>query len=155
MKNNFKILTISLIAFAVGMTAGNYAISEVPANFKVAVVDVQKVVTSSAQVKALKEEQKTKTQELTKFIETAKANLDKQTDAKKKKNLENKYNKEFQEKRQNIAKSYETKLLAIDKDITDIINAKAKENGYDLVLAKGAVLSGGTDITAEISKAVK
>ena len=31
----------------------------------------------------------------------------------------------------------------------------AKENGYDLVLAKGAVLSGGTDITAEISKAVK
>ena len=54
-----------------------------------------------------------------------------------------------------MAKNYETKLLAIDKNITDTINAKAKENGYDLVLAKGAVLSGGTDITAEISKAVK
>ena len=72
MKNNFKILTISLVAFAIGLTAGNYAISDVPANFKVAVVDVQKVVASSAQVKALKEEQKKKSQDLAKFIETAK-----------------------------------------------------------------------------------
>ena len=155
MKNNFKILTISLVAFAIGLTAGNYAISDVPANFKVAVVDVQKVVASSAQVKALKEEQKKKSQDLAKFIETAKTNIDKEKDDKKKAALEKKYNKEFQAKRQDIAKNYETKLLAIDKNITETINANAKTNGYDLVLAKGAVLSGGTDITAEISKAVK
>ena len=43
----------------------------------------------------------------------------------------------------------------IDKNITETINSNAKANGYDLVLAKGAVLSGGTDITAEISKVVK
>ena len=155
MKNNFKILTISLVAFAIGLTAGNYAISDVPANFKVAVVDVQKVVASSAQVKALKEEQKKKSQDLAKFIETAKTNIDKEKDDKKKAALEKKYNKEFQAKRQDIAKNYETKLLAIDKNITETINANAKANGYDLVLAKGAVLSGGTDITSEISKAVK
>ena len=155
MKNNFKILTISLIAFGIGLTAGNYAISDVPANFKVAVVDVQKVVASSAQVKALKEEQKKKSQDLAKFIETAKTNIDKEKDDKKKVALEKKYNKEFQTKRQDIAKNYETKLLAIDKNITETINSNAKANGYDLVLAKGAVLSGGTDITAEISKVVK
>ncbi len=155
MKNKLRILTISLVAFAIGLTAGNYAISDVPTNFKVAVVDVQKVVASSAQVKALKEEQKNKSQDLAKFIETAKANLDKEKDTKKKAALEKKYNKEFQTKRQDIAKNYETKLLAIDKNITNIINASAKDNGYDLVLAKGAVLSGGTDITDEISKAVK
>lgn len=155
MKNNFKILTISLVAFAIGLTAGNYAISDVPANFKVAVVDVQKVVASSAQVKALKEEQKKKSQDLAKFIETAKTNIDKEKDDKKKAALEKKYNKEFQTKRLDIAKNYETKLLAIDKNITETINANAKANGYDLVLAKGAVLSGGTDITAEISKVVK
>lgn len=155
MKNNFKILTISLVAFAIGLTAGNYAISDVPANFKVAVVDVQKVVASSAQVKALKEEQKKKSQDLAKFIETAKTNIDKEKDDKKKAALEKKYNKEFQAKRQDIARNYETKLLAIDKNITETINANAKTNGYDLVLAKGAVLSGGTDITSEISKAVK
>lgn len=155
MKNNFKILTISLVAFVIGLTAGNYAISDVPANFKVAVVDVQKVVASSAQVKSLKEEQKKKSQDLAKFIETAKTNIDKEKDDKKKAALEKKYNKEFQTKRLDIAKNYETKLLAIDKNITETINANAKANGYDLVLAKGAVLSGGTDITAEISKVVK
>ena len=64
MKNNFKILAISLVAFAIGLTAGNYAISDVPANFKVAIVDVPKVVASSAQVKALKEEHKKRQDEL-------------------------------------------------------------------------------------------
>ena len=155
MKNGLKILTISLVAFVIGMTAGNYAISDVPTNFKVAIVDVQKVVASSGQVKALKEEHKKKTQELTKFIDTAKTSIDKEKDTKKRQALENKYNKEFQEKRKAIAKNYETKLLAIDKNITETIDKNAKENGYDLVLAKGAVLSGGTDITNEIAKAVK
>ena len=155
MKNSLKFLTISLVAFAIGLAAGNYAISDVPSNFKVAVVDVQKVVASSSQVKALKDEQKKKGQELAKFIETAKTNLDKEKDAKKKKTLEEKYNKEFQAKREAIAKNYETKLLAIDKNISSVIDKNAQANGYNLVLAKGVVLSGGTDITDAISKEVK
>lgn len=155
MKNSLKFLTVSLIAFAIGLAAGNYAISDVPSNFKVAVVDVQKVVASSSQVKALKDEQKKKGQELAKFIETAKTNLDKEKDAKKKKALEEKYNKEFQAKRDAIAKNYETKLLAIDKNISSVIDKNAQANGYNLVLAKGVVLSGGTDITDAISKEVK
>ena len=155
MKNNLKFLTVSLVAFAIGLAAGNYAISDVPSNFKVAVVDVQKVVASSSQVKALKDEQKKKGQELAKFIETAKTNLDKEKDAKKKKTLEEKYNKEFQAKREAIAKNYETKLLDIDKNISSVIDKNAQANGYNLVLAKGVVLSGGTDITDAISKEVK
>lgn len=155
MKKGLKFLSVSLVAFAIGLAAGNYAVSDVPSNFKVAVVDVQKVVASSSQVKALKDEQRKKGQELAKFIEIAKTNLDKETDAKKKRALEEKYNKEFQAKREAIAKNYETKLLAIDKDISNAIDSNAKANGYDLILAKGVVLSGGTDITNEISKVVK
>ena len=155
MKNSLKILSVAMVAFGLGLVASNYAMSDVPANFKVAVVDVQKVVANSSQVKALKDEQKTKGQELAKFIETAKTNITKETDEKKKKALEEKYNKEFQTKREAIAKNYETKLLAIDKNISNVIDENAKANGYNLVLAKGVVLSGGTDITAEITKAVK
>lgn len=155
MKINVKILSIALIAFTMGLTAGNYAVSDVPSNFKVAVVDVQKVVASSSQVKALKADQAKKGQELAKFIETAKTAIDKEKDAAKKKALEEKYNKEFQSKRKVIAKDYETKLLAIDKNISSIIDAKAKANGYNLVLAKGVVLSGGTDITDQISSSIK
>ena len=155
MKNNWKILSVTLVAFAIGLTMGNYAISNVPENFKVAVVDVQKVIASSSQVKALKDEQKKKSQELAKFVETAKAALDKEQDDKKRKKLEEKYNKEFQAKREAIAKNYETKLLAIDKNISTVIDESAKASGYNLVLAKGVVLSGGTDITSEIAKQVK
>lgn len=155
MNKKFKFLLVALTSFAIGMSFSNYAISDVPATFKVAVVDVQTVVANSAQVKALKEEQKKKGQELAKFVENAKSNIDKEKDDKKKKALEEKYTKDFQAKREAVAKNYENKLLAIDKNISSVINSKAKANGYDLVLAKGAVLSGGTDITDEISKAVK
>ena len=155
MKNNFKLFVVAVASLAIGLSVSNYAVSNVPATYKVAVVDVSKVVTSSKQVAALKEEQKKKGQELAKFIETAKNNITKETDAKKKKALEEKYNKEFQTKREAIAKNYETKLLAIDKNISTVIDENAKANGYNLVLAKGVVLSGGTDITTEISKAVK
>ena len=68
MKNNIKFLTVALAAFVIGLSAGNYAISDVPANFKVAIVDVQKVVANSSQVKALKDEQSKKSKELAKFI---------------------------------------------------------------------------------------
>ena len=46
-------------------------------------------------------------------------------------------------------------LKLTEEEIKFFIDANAKANGYNLVLAKGAVLSGGTDITDEISKAVK
>ncbi|MBE7704617.1 MAG: OmpH family outer membrane protein [Cyanobacteria bacterium SIG29] len=155
MKKQIKLVTLSVLVFALGMTAGNFAVSDVPANYKVAIVDVQKVVSSSAQVKALKADQKKKGQELAKFIETAKTAIEKEKDTKKREALEQKYNKEFNAKRLEMAKTNEKKLLEIDKNITDLINTKAKEDGYNLVLVKGAVLSGGTDITDEITKAVK
>ena len=58
-------------------------------------------------------------------------------------------------KKEAIAKSYQTKLQAIDKSITATIEAQAKAQGYDIVLAKTSVLYGGQDITAAIAKVVK
>jgi outer membrane protein len=155
MRNNFKFLVIALVAFVIGMSVNNFAVSDVPTTFKVAVIDAQKVILSSSQVKALQEDQKKKAQELSKFIETAKTAINKESDVKKKQALEEKYNKEFQTKRNAMVKSYETKSLEIEKNISSVIDENAKSNGYSLVLAKGAVLSGGTDITEDIIKKVK
>lgn len=52
-------------------------------------------------------------------------------------------------------KVYAKKLADIDKSISATIQTQAKKSGYDLVLAKGIVLYGGNDITAEIQKLVK
>lgn len=155
MKNNFKLFVVAVASLAIGLSVSNYAVSNVPATYKVAVVDVSKVVTSSKQVAALKEEQKKKVADLTKFVQTAKTNISKEKDATKKKALEEKYSKELAAKKSAMEKDYSTKLKAIDKSISDTINAKAKADGYNLVLSKGVVLSGGDDITAAITAALK
>ena len=50
---------------------------------------------------------------------------------------------------------YAAKLKAIDESISAQIAAKAKADGYDVVLSKGIVLYGGKDITDEVAKIIK
>ena len=73
----------------------------------------------------------------------------------KHKKLLKKYNSEFSKKKQELAKNYQTKLQAIDKSITETIATKSKAMGYDMVISKTMVITGGDDITAEIQKIVK
>lgn len=150
-----KLLALLAIAFTLGLSANNFASSKVPANFNVAVVDIQKVVASTPQVEALKIEQKNKLSNLAKFVEDARTNLTKEKNEVKRKTLEDKYNKELNIKKNEIDKEYSQKLSDIDKNITEIVKTKATKEGYDLVLAKSVVLIGGTDITAEIIKELK
>ena len=122
---------------------------------KVAVVDVQKVVAKSAQVKALKKEEEAKRKALADFIKKAGESIKKEQNVEKKKALASKYEKELQAKRDANAKTYSTKLEAIDKSINASIVQQAKAMGYDLVLTKGVVLYGGDDITEAVLKVVK
>ena len=152
MNNKLKFLAISVAAFVIGLSINNFAMSDV--NYNVAVVDVGKVVSSSAQVEALKKEQEAKTKELIAFVEKARKDVEAQKDEKKKKELEEKYNKELRAKKEAMDKNYAEKLAAIDDNISKQIANIAKTGRYDLVLAKGAVLHGGTDITDALVKAV-
>ena len=122
---------------------------------RIAVIDVQAVVTKSAQVQALKKDQQTKMQDLEKWLKTVRADVDKQQTKEGKEKLIKKYDAEFAKKREAIAKNYQTKLKEIDKSITDTIAATAKAKGYDMVITKGVVVYGGEDITADVQKVVK
>ena len=150
MKNGSKI--IMTVALALAMTVGNSAMAAVQ---KVAVVDVPAIVSSSKQVQALKDEQIKKAQELAKWLDTVKADVQKQSSEANKKKLLDKYNAELAKKKEANAKDYAKKLSAIDASISATITAKAKAKGYDLVLTKSNVLYGGDDLTAEIAKEVK
>lgn len=153
MNNKFKFLAVGISAFIIGLSLNNIAVSDVPS--KIAVVDVSSVVNSSSQVQALKKEQQAKAKELMTFIEKARKDVAATTDTKKKQALEDKYNKELNTKRAAMDKNYATKLEAIDKSISAQIANQAKTGGYDIVLAKGVVLYGGSDITDAVKKAVK
>ena len=125
------------------------------ADTKVAVVDIQKIVNSSNQIKALKKEQDAKKKEIAQFIKKAGEEIKKQPDLAKKKALAEKYDKELADKQSANAKTYKAKFEAADKNISDTIANQAKAQGYDVVFAKGVVLYGGDDITESVLKVVK
>ncbi|MFI3300772.1 MAG: OmpH family outer membrane protein [Candidatus Gastranaerophilales bacterium] len=131
------------------------AVAAVEVKTKIAVVDVTKVVNESKEVQAIKKDKEKKTQELMAFIENARKDVAFTTDEKKKEALEKKYNKQLNDKKEAMDKDYANKLNAIDKKISDTINAQAKAAGYDMVLVKGIVLYGGDEITDKVIKALK
>ena len=153
MKSKMKVLVVGLSAFVIGFSVNNFAMSDVPS--KIAVVDVQQVVNASSQVQALKKEQQAKAKDIVAFVEKARKDVAATKDVKKKQALEEKYNKELNNKKAAMDKDYASKLTAIDNTISAKISEQAKAGNYDIVLAKGVVLYGGTDITDAVKKAVK
>lgn len=144
-----KIILLSIISM---MTS--FVLAE-PTTPKIAVVDIQKVVASSSQVKSLEASKEAKNKELTEFIKKAQADVNKQTDQAKKKTLAEQYEKQLATKREALTKDYVTKLKATDANITAQIGKKATEMGYTIVLPKSSVVYGGDDITSTILQVIK
>ena len=121
----------------------------------IAVIDVQAVVMNSKQVQTLKKEQEKKIEDLQKWLTNVKKEIEKQKTDEDKAKVAKKYEAEYVKKQEAMGKDYLEKLKKIDKSINDTIANKAKEKGYNMVIAKNAVIFGGDDITDEIVKAVK
>lgn len=125
------------------------------AECNIAVVDLQRVVDNSAQVKTLKNEHTAKIKELNGIVTKAQEEIAKQTDTKKIVEIQDKYTNQFNNKKAEIDKIYASKLANIETQIQSEIEKKAKADGYDFVFAKSVALYGGKDITNEISGMVK
>lgn len=151
MKKTLSTLVVTMAVLG-GLLSGLPSQAE---DFSVAVIDVPVVVNASAQVQKLKKEQQAKAKEIVQFIEKARKDVASISDAKKKQAAEEKYNKELQAKKEKMDTEYAAKLKAIDESISAQIAAKAKADGYNVVLSKGIVLYGGKDITSEVAKIIK
>ena len=117
----------------------------------IAVVDLQKIVENSSQVKVLKQEHAKKMEELNKIIVNARGAIANESDPAKVLQLEDKYTKEFNTKKEALEKDYNNRLKTIEKSIKDEIAKKAQKDSYEYVFAKSVVLYGGKDITGEIN----
>ncbi len=126
-------------------------VSYAKAEDSVAVVDLQKIVSNSSQVKQLKQEHDKKLDELNKIVVNARGAIANETDNQKIIQLEEKYTKEFNDKKNALESEYNIRLDAIERSIKDEIAKKAKKDNYDYVFAKSVVLYGGKDITNEIN----
>ena len=129
--------------------------SAVIAEDKIAVVDLQKIVSNSSQVKQLKQDHSKKMDELNKIIVNARGEISTQTDPAKILELEEKYTKEINAKKEALEKDYNSKLAAIEKNIKTEVEKKAQKDSYTYVFAKSVVLYGGKDITNELLNSVK
>lgn len=129
--------------------------SAVIAEDKIAVVDLQKIVSNSSQVKQLKQDHSKKMDELNKIIVNARGEISTQTDPAKILELEEKYTKEFNAKKEALEKDYNSKLASIEKNIKTEVEKKAQKDSYNYVFAKSVVLYGGKDITNELLNSVK
>ena len=125
--------------------------SSVFAEDNIAVVDLQKIVSNSSQVKQLKQEHAKKIAELDKIIVNARGEISNEKDPAKVLLLEDKYMKEFNTKREALEKDYSSRLANIVKNIKTEIAQKAQKDKYDYVFAKSVLLYGGKDITDEIN----
>lgn len=125
------------------------------ADSKIAVVDLQELVSNSTQVKQLKQEHNKKISELDKIIVNARGEIANEKDPAKVLLIEDKYMKEFNTKKEALEKDYNNRLSTIEKNIKSEITKKAQKDGYDYVFAKSVVLHGGKDITSELVGNIK
>ena len=140
MKKNVFIIILSLFLTSCYVKAEN----------SIAVVDLQKIVSNSSQVKQLNQEHSKKVAELDKIIVNARGEIANETDSAKIIKIEEKYTNEFNTKKSALEMDYNNKLLSIENNIKNEIAKKAKKDNYDYVFAKSVMLYGGKDITDEI-----
>ena len=95
---------------------------------KVAMVDVQKVVNSSAAVNALKIEHQGKMAELQTWLSNAEKEIEKETVSSKKEKLTKKYQQELNQKQQAVQQAYAQELQKIDTLISEDITKIAAKN---------------------------
>lgn len=146
------VVLIAIAAFVLGAVACCLGCCS---KSKVAVVDIAAIVGQSEQVQALKTEQAAQAQALAQWLQAAQAEVEKQTDAKKKEELLQQYNTEFTQKRDAAAQQYAARLQEVDNSIRQTIVEVAKDKGYKMVVVKEVVIDGGKDITEEVAKVVK
>lgn len=153
MKKSFYIIAVAILAFAIGYSTNNSAVSDTTP--KVAVVDAGAIISNSSSVKSLKAEQEKKVSEMQKTLENARAEIAKESDPAKISELQEKYRKQINDQKLALDNDYNSRMTKIDGEIKAVITEKAKAMNYDLVLPKNIVFFGGDDITDLIAKEIK
>ncbi|MBR1647986.1 MAG: OmpH family outer membrane protein [Alphaproteobacteria bacterium] len=139
-------------ALALGFGAGCFYQST---QNKIAVVDVNKIVAASEQVKEMKANQDAKAKELAAWLQEADNTVKNEKDKAKQDELLQNYKEEFAAKSEEIRTQYAKELQSINDNITATITEEAKKKGYGLVIAKEFTIYGGKNITDEIVNIIK
>ena len=151
MKKKILVSTLIIGAFIAGYSINNIAVSNTNPNYRVAIVDIQRVVANSNEIKILKIEQEKQIQKMQSTINKAREEISKEQNPQKISALEEKYRNEINSQKLALDESYNKKLTAIDSKIKTAVVEKARSMNYNIVLPKNTVLFGGDDITEQVA----
>lgn len=149
-KENIWLVGACALFFIGGYTMNDVAVSF--PRYKVAVVDITKVMEQSKDIKNLKASQDKQLKELENLISKAQNEIVNTKDQNKAIELQTNYSKEIETKRNAIDEEYSKKIVQITSNIKNLISTQAKKTDYNLVLPTGMVISGGDDITDNVIK---
>jgi Skp family chaperone for outer membrane proteins len=117
---------------------------------KIAVVDVQRVVSQSRPVAELRQDVQAQMGSLQQWIEASNTEINNEKSPEEKEALTKQRQEELMQKQQLIQSDYAEKLQKLDADLTATIEKTAKAEGFNITLVKGSVATGGTDITEKV-----
>ncbi len=155
MKKKLLATVLMIGAFAAGYSINNIAVSRTTPDYRVAIVDIQRVVANSNEIKALKIEQEKQIENMQATINKARQEISREKDPAKITVLEEKYRNEINNQKLALDESYNKKLSAIDSKIKTAVVEKARTMNYNIVLPKNTVLFGGDDITDQVATIIK
>ena len=155
MKKKLLATVLMIGAFAAGYSINNIAVSRTTPDYRVAIVDIQRVVANSNEIKALKIEQEKQIENMQATINKARQEISREKDPAKITVLEEKYRNEINNQKLALDESYNKKLSAIDSKIKTAVVEKARTMNYNIVLPKNTVLFGGDDITDQVETIIK
>lgn len=122
---------------------------------KFAVVNLNRVVSVSRDIAALRSVRETQIADLKKMTDSANEKIKTVSKEEDKKKLTQEYMEEIQAKKADYDKTYAAALQASDQKLTAVINSVAEKEGLDVVLNKSSIISGGIDITDSVIDMVK
>ena len=109
MKKKILVSTLIIGAFIAGYSINNIAVSNTNPNYRVAIVDIQRVVANSNEIKNLKIEQEKQIQKMQSTINKAREEISKEQDPQKISALEEKYRNEINSQKLALDESYTQK----------------------------------------------
>lgn len=122
---------------------------------KIAIVDIQALVNQTPSVLALRAEQQKNSSIIQSWVNDRNRELSQIADQNARASISQQYQIELNKRQQLLQSQYALKVQAIDAELSKLISDVATSKKLDYVFAKGMVVFGGTDITADVAKLLK
>jgi len=147
--NKAKLITALILVFLFGwLLRGCFA-------DKIAYINLQQVVANSRELSAIQVDYAQKQKDFNNWLQQANKDIDKEKQKAKKESIAKEYQEMAHKKEVALRAEYNQRFSKVDRKLRRIMRRAARSHGCNIIMSNTSVVYGGTDITAQVIKAVK